>query len=46
MSKHRNLSPDEAGLAVAKAAAEAQASTWGQPRLRDRVERCSGEFLA
>jgi hypothetical protein len=46
LAKRENLSPDEAGIALAKAQDDFWASKTGQKLLRDRVERCFPEFIS
>lgn len=46
LAKRENLSPDEAGMALAKVEEEFWASKTGQKLLRDRVERNFPEFIA
>lgn len=46
LAKRENLSPDEAGIALAKAEEEFWASKAGQKMLRDRVERNFPEFIS
>jgi hypothetical protein len=46
LAKRENLSPDEAGLALAKAEEEFWASKTGQKLQRDRVEKSFPEFIA
>ncbi len=45
LAKRENLSPDEAGIALAKTQDDFWASKTGQKLLRDRVERCFPEFI-
>lgn len=46
LAKRENLSPDDAGIALAKAEEEFWASKAGQKMLRDRVERSFPEFIS
>ena len=46
LGKRENMSPEEAGIALAKAAEDFWGSKTGQKLLRDRVERCFPEFIA
>ena len=46
MAKRENMSPDEAGIALAKVEEEFWASKTGQKLIRDRVERSFPEFVA
>ena len=46
LGKRENLSPDEAGLALAKAEEEFWASKTGQKLQRDRVEKSFPEFIS
>lgn len=45
-AKRENMSPDEAGIALAKAEEEFWASKSGQKMLRDRVEKIFPEFVS
>jgi hypothetical protein len=46
LAKRENMSPDEAGIALAKAEEEFWASKPGQKMLRDRVEKSFPEFIS
>jgi hypothetical protein len=46
LAKRENVTPDEAGIALAKAEEEFWASKKGQKLIRDRVERSFPEFIA
>jgi hypothetical protein len=46
LAKREDLSPDEAGIALAKAQEDFWGSKTGQKLLRDRVERSFPEFIA
>jgi hypothetical protein len=46
LAKRENLSPEEAGIALAKLEADFWASKTGQKLIRDRVERSFPEFIA
>ena len=46
LAKRENLSPDEAGIALAEAEVEFWASKTGQKLLRDRVDRSFPEFVS
>jgi hypothetical protein len=46
LAKRENMTPDEAGIALAKLEDDFWASKSGQKFLRDRVERCFPEFIA
>jgi hypothetical protein len=46
LAKRENLSPEEAGIALAKSEEEFWASKSGQKLLRDRVERSFPEFIS
>ena len=46
LAKRENLSPDEAGMALAKAEDDFWASKTGQKLLRDRVDRTFPEFIS
>ena len=46
LAKRENMSPDEAGIALAKAEEEFWASKGGQKMLRDRVEKSFPEFVS
>ena len=46
LAKRENLSPEEAGIALSKLAADFWASKTGQKLIRDRVERSFPEFIA
>jgi hypothetical protein len=46
LSKHENLSPEEAGIALSKLEEDFWASKTGQKLIRDRVERNFPEFIA
>jgi hypothetical protein len=46
LGKRENMSPDEAGIALAKAEEEFWASKAGQKMLRDRVEKSFPEFIS
>ena len=46
LAKRENLTPDEAGIALAKIEEEFWASKGGQKLLRDRVERIFAEFVS
>ena len=46
LAKRENMTPEEAGIALAKVEEEFWASKHGQKLIRDRVERCFPEFIA
>lgn len=46
LAKRENMTPEEAGMALAKMEEDFWASKAGQKLLRDRVERCFSEFIA
>jgi hypothetical protein len=46
LAKRENLTPDEAGVTLAKVEEEFWASKQGQKMLRDRVERTFAEFVS
>ncbi|MEW6306571.1 MAG: hypothetical protein AB1705_24155 [Verrucomicrobiota bacterium] len=46
LAKRENMTPDEAGMALAKVEEEFWASKTGQKLIRDRVERSFPEFIA
>ena len=46
LAKRENMTPEEAGIALAKAEEDFWASKTGQKLIRDRVERCFPEFVS
>lgn len=46
LAKRENMTPEEAGIALAKVEEEFWATKTGQKLIRDRVERCFPEFVA
>jgi hypothetical protein len=46
LAKRENMTPEEAGIALAKVEEDFWASKPGQKMIRDRVERCFPEFIA
>ncbi len=46
LAKRENMTPEEAGIALAKVEEEFWESKSGQKMIRDRIERCFPEFIA